>query len=230
MKAQTKPDVELHVCYDMDHTEWVSDNYFETLYRSRRGDDVLFFYTDGGKYDLPQELKDCYDISACSEKDFRNWCIKHSDMNVRDLCRYKLSNEYSWYECWIEMLDNDLEGFSGVSKNGDLPEAPNNGKILYYIQTAPWSNQGDCFTCLVSNECKEYVTSHYLDRLINGAPIYAILRIDNEVIFLSEMLSDPYEWNYEEVLIKLRTRLEEMGIDSEHIEDIIDMIPDDIEC
>ena len=77
------------------------------------------------------------------------------------------------------------------------------------ITTTGYS-QGDWAKVYIPKELKDKNrTKEFIDHLFWDSPVYGIIKINDEEIYVDELLSDIYEWDKDEILSKLKNDVSE---------------------
>lgn len=77
------------------------------------------------------------------------------------------------------------------------------------ITTTGYS-QGDYATVYIPKELKDNPgIQKTIDHLFWDSPVYGVIKINDEEIFVDELLSDVYEWDKDEVLSALKSKVSE---------------------
>lgn len=78
------------------------------------------------------------------------------------------------------------------------------------VITTTGYSQGDYAKVYIPKEMKDRAgIQETIDHLFWDSPVYGIIKINGEEIFIYEMLSDEYEWDKDEVLSKIKSQVSE---------------------
>jgi len=188
-------DIELHVSYDSLMAQDEFRNCFERL------SDNFYFFCDYGNDEKPDSVTDCFDLSACTEKDFRSFALSQDvfanmfsrePMTDRDKIREKVQTGLTWKDYVLEEL-LPVYTWKEVAKEG-LPEI-SNAKALYDICSVTGFCQGDFAMVLYKVYNPESNMYKHFENLLFSQPIYARLTVDGDEYYIEEAFDSNYDWD-----------------------------------
>lgn len=163
-------------------------------------DNFWFFKDEAYPHKMPYGIMDCYDFSACSVKDFRDWVIYQSEESAAETVRI-MKNQYGDWKDMARDWINEI-GWSEVMRNG-FPDI-NNAKLLYDVCHITGHCQGDYAWVLFKIDSGWKLTDserrEYFEHLFYDAPIYCRLEVDGEEYYLDDNLKDSYDWDRDEII------------------------------
>lgn len=200
-QSSTGTSITLDLYYDTDQSRIDFEENFTILKPSRFVDPAsILFYSDHGNITgEPRTWFDCYDLSKCTEKDFRQWII---DFYQPEDCEFKTIAEEkrSFYDTWEEFFENVLDNIFTLEGFADEDDtAPKNATPLYVVETVRGYSQGDISHVIIPVAADYKPENKTLEHLIYATPLYAMLEVDGEQYPLHYELGDPYEYDKEEL-------------------------------
>ena len=197
----TMENCELACFLDTSVSQMDFDDNFKIIEHSSYSKTCLAFYMGPEDKQGPDTVSACYDLSKCTRKDYRAFCIAQSNLDTLDVIRERIAHFYSWEECALELMDCDLSVYDCCLN--EFPDI-NNAQLLYNVVSIQGYSQGDY--ALVIYQIEEGFLSNegqarkVFCNLFYDAPVYCRLTVDGEEVFLEEGLKDTYVYDEGEIL------------------------------
>ncbi len=176
----------------------------------------------------PAYSSELFDMSKCTYKDFRAFCIENPDyyeQSAKDVILEKVQGGFTWEEYAIELLDKHYDVAQCII-DGDCMIA--NSTMRFGIVSASGSCQGDYALVLhkldaFSDECN---LREVFSNLLFSAPAYISIEYEDGEILISNYMPDPYEYDKGDVL-KLVAQHAELN---DHYDWIAETLPEYLDC
>ena len=193
--SSTGTDIELSVFWDGESSRMDFEDNFQSV--DTRGT----YWIASQEKDSIRYASECLDFSECSYKDLRKFCLSCYD-SVRECMEEKLCDWGNERGTWIEFAKECIDEFSLADHMRDGFPSIDNAKLLYGVQQAQGSCQGDWALVLyrLDDWNEDSNLFEIFSRMFFQAPLRCTLAVDGEEHFLCENIKDLYEYDRNEIL------------------------------
>ena len=209
-----------------------TDSFANIHFGGNRGYNIYEYIDYGNLPDTVNFTSDFYDLNKVTEKEAKNALWQWEEDRTSEQFKKARSkrermrefieqyNPDSWKDALVDTLDQDFTVKEAANDEVCLIQYCENHENNYHVFATSGCSQGDYALVVVNITMIERMSGRKFDndfqnrlqtainQLFWYAPIYARFEFGDEEIHLDEYLNDQYEWDKDEVIERVKAKLD----------------------